>query len=90
VQELKSTQAQLPAAVAAAMAACGWLNERGRPTSGSRSDAAAQPANAFAVPGLTITSFHLGQLQASAEVLPVHTYMLRGCVILPCFFRTNR
>jgi hypothetical protein len=113
--ELKSAQPELPAAVAAALRATGWLDDPGlkRPqrsdscsraegdpdvtpvaasqtpaqpqvTSGGAATAAAAhtpsdsgtagggggASDAFAVPGLTLTSFHLDQLRLSLELLP--------------------
>lgn len=70
MQELKSTQPQLPAAVATALKACGWLDEDGKSAHGPVFDAnaAADPQTAFAIPGLTITSFHLQMLRTSMLV----------------------
>ncbi len=58
-QELKSTQEGLPAAAAAELAAAGWLKNG---IAGEREE------GTWAVPGLTITSFHLDQLRASLKV----------------------
>ena len=59
MQELKTAQPQLPDTVAKAVEATGWLQY----ASTSRDET-------FAVPGLTLTSFHLKQLRALRLVIP--------------------
>jgi hypothetical protein len=78
-KELKSGEQQLPSSVEAALRACGWLNEHGKPAYDGATVAAAHPDDAFAVPGLTITSFHLQQLQACIQVRGIHVAVLASC-----------
>ncbi|KAF8060491.1 yhdW [Scenedesmus sp. PABB004] len=72
LQELKSQQPALPAAVAALVRQHGWqeLHRQRRDGEHGPGDAAAAAAADWGVPGLTITSFHLAQLQASKQLLP--------------------
>ncbi|KAK9818370.1 hypothetical protein WJX72_011521 [[Myrmecia] bisecta] len=58
--ELKSKQADLPSVVAQVLQGSGWLDF----------SASGPEQHPFHVPGLTITSFHLHQLQRSLRVLP--------------------
>ena len=60
IQELKSQQPGLPAAVAEALQAAGWLENTAVSQGGTAADA-------FAAPGLTITSFHIEQLRRSLQ-----------------------
>jgi hypothetical protein len=83
-QELKSKQPDLPQAVAHDLEAAGWVSQGEGGCLQLHSDVSAaadgttlhercesQEADlTFAVPGLTITSFHLDQLRASRRVLP--------------------
>jgi hypothetical protein len=76
LQELKSQQQALPAAVAALVHQLHWLPAQLQAAAGivqqpppPPKTAAAAVANSVGqVPGLTITSFHLQQLQASKQV----------------------
>ncbi|EFJ42743.1 hypothetical protein VOLCADRAFT_97214, partial [Volvox carteri f. nagariensis] len=107
--ELKSTQPELPAAVAREVSLAGWWVPGAAPLlpdlPAAEAAAAAAPAPApalqpplppagftapalilqqqlherdFGVPGLTITSFHLGQLRRSLQMLPevVHGWLV--------------
>jgi hypothetical protein len=72
-QELKSKQVALPGAVAQLLQTHGWATPPSQCTAAQHQrpqQAAGNTASAglFAVPGLTITSFHLEQLQASKQV----------------------
>ena len=64
MQELKTAQPELPDKVADALAAADWLQYHGTPCD-----------KLFLVPGLTLTSFHLQQLQRLRSV---------GRYALPC------
>lgn len=74
LQELKSQQQALPVAVAALVRKLHWLPAQLQEAAGTEQQpppavAAAAVTNSVGqVPGLTITSFHLQQLQASKQV----------------------
>lgn len=72
--ELKSTQPALPSAVAAKLRDCGWITAESlvghAPADAASAAGSSHAAASFAVPGLTITSFHLQQLHASMQLLP--------------------
>lgn len=65
MQELKSKQPGLPAAVAALVISSGWLDTPRQCSTAQHNNTA---RHHFSVPGLTITSFHLDQLHASVQV----------------------
>lgn len=80
MQELKSKQEQLPAAVATLVRQHGW---HALVPAGAGGQSA---AHSWDVPGLTITSFHLQQLQASKQVglaavtaCTEHMWQLQAC-----------
>eukprot|EP00775_Hariotina_reticulata_P004189 gene4189-4437_t len=80
--ELKTQQPELPAAVAALLQQLGWIQLAALAEPGMH----AKDNDAFKVPGLTITSFHLQQLQASKVLLPhvAHGWLIqettRSCI----------